>query len=388
MTLVTTRDRAVDAATANPINRAAWLPAKHGALSVGPAPYAAPEADEIVVRNRAVAVNPVDWMTVTVGGLFFPWLKYPFVLGTDVAGEVVATGRDVQHFKVGDRVLGHALGAEKARNTPREGAFQDYTVLLERMASPIPAAMAYEDAAVLPLGLSTAACAMFQKDHLALQYPAKDARPTGKTLLVWGGSTSVGSNAIQLAVAAGYEVVATASPKNFGYVKALGASLVFDYRSPTSVADIIRAFDDRTIAGALAIGVGSARPCVAIVHACRGKKFVSMATPAVSFDQAPAGAGRLAWLAATMARLITSTSLLMVTARMRNVAVKFIWGGALANNEVSKIIYQDFLPRALADRRYTPAPEPFVIGHGLDAIPTALEAQKAGVSARKIVVTL
>jgi NADPH:quinone reductase-like Zn-dependent oxidoreductase len=44
-------------------------------------------------------------------------------------------------------------------------------------------------------------------------------KPTGKTLLVWGGSTSVGSNAIQLGVAAGYEVVTTASPKNFDYVR-------------------------------------------------------------------------------------------------------------------------------------------------------------------------
>lgn len=110
--------------------------------------------------------------------------------------------------------------------------------------------MAYEDAAVLPLALSTAACGLFQKDQLGLEYPSATAKPTGKTLLVWGGSTSVGSNAIQLAVAAGYDVIATASPRNFDYVKGLGAGQVFDYNSSTVVADIVAALHGRTIAGA------------------------------------------------------------------------------------------------------------------------------------------
>lgn len=64
---------------------------------------------------------------------------------------------------------------------------------------------------------------------------------TGQTVVVWGGSTSVGSNAVQLAVAAGYEVVTTASPRNFDHVRALGASAVFDYNSSTVVQDIIGA---------------------------------------------------------------------------------------------------------------------------------------------------
>ena len=119
-----------------PTNSAAYLMAKHGKLKVGPAPYTPPKADELVVRNGAIAINPVDWMTIPLGDLFFPWLKYPFILGSDVAGEVVAVGSAVQRFKVGDRVLGHAVGAEKERNRPEEGAFQSYTVLLERMASP------------------------------------------------------------------------------------------------------------------------------------------------------------------------------------------------------------------------------------------------------------
>jgi hypothetical protein len=62
---------------------------------------------------------------------------------------------------------------------------------------------------------------------------------------------------IQLATAAGYEVIATASPRNHDYLKKLGAVNVFDYRSPTVVRDIISAFKNGTTAGAFAVGRGS-----------------------------------------------------------------------------------------------------------------------------------
>jgi NADPH:quinone reductase-like Zn-dependent oxidoreductase len=369
-------------------NAAVWLTAKRGGLEVAPAPYTGPRNNEIVVRNGAVAINPVDWIVPSIGDLIYPWLKYPFILGTDVAGEVVAVGAAVSRFKVGDRVLGHAVGAEKSRNNPAEGAFQTYTVLLEHMAAPIPDAMTYDNAAVLPLGISTAACGLFQKDFLALNYPSGDAKPTGKTLLVWGGSTSVGSNAIQLAVAAGYEVIATASPKNFAYVKALGAGMVFDYAAGTAVADIIEAFNGRTIAGALAIGAGSGKACLDIVNACQGDKFVAMASPPVSFDKAPAGRRRTLWLIPKATRMIAANLSMTIKARMRKIGTKFIWGGALMDNEVSRVIYHDFLPHALADGRYVAAPAPLVVGHGLVCIPAAMQAQKNGVSAQKIVVSL
>ena len=369
-------------------NAALWLTAKLGGLEVRAAPYTPPRADEIVVRNRAVAVNPVDWITRSIGDLFLPWLTYPTVLGSDVAGEVVAVGSAVSRFKRGDRVLGHAVGTEKARNTPAEGAFQHHTVLLERMASPIPDWMAYERAAVLPLGLSTAACGLFQADFLALRHPSAGATPTGRTLLVWGGATSVGSNAIQLAAAAGYDVIATASPKNFDYVRALGARLAFDYRSPRVVADIVEACEGRTIAGALAIGAGSARPCLAVVDRCKGNRFVAIASPAVAFDTAPTGRRRMKWLIPTLVRVAAGQAALMIRARRRRIGTKFIWGAALMDNEVGRLIYADFLPAALAERRYVPAPEPMIAGHGLEAIPAALEVQKSGVSARKVVVLL
>ncbi len=361
-------------------NTAAWLEAKHARLEVKPAPYTHPRENEIVVKNHAVAINPLDWINQVAGNIVSRWIKYPFVLGEDLAGEVIEVGKAVTRFKVGDRVLGHAVGTDKNPNTSAESAFQTYTVLLAHMAAPIPSTMAYESAAVLPLALSTAACGLFQKDQLALQYPSTAPESTGKTLLVWGGSTSVGSNAIQLAVAAGYEVITTASPRNFDYVKKLGASQVFDYNSKTVVKAIIAAFQGKTLAGALAIGTGSAERCADIVHACNGNKFISMASPSVSFTSGVTF--RL------ILKLVSSNVLLQVKCRTRHIRTKYVWGTTLKENEVSKVIYEDFLPKALAEGRYVAAPEPYVIGTGLEYVQAGLDAQMKGVSAKKVVVSL
>lgn len=369
-------------------NQALWLTAKSGSLQIGPAPVTVPGANEILVRNHAVAVNPVDRLLPLMGGFIAPWLTYPTVPGSDVAGEVVAVGRAVTRFKVGDRVLGHAAFLEKSRNRAAEGAFQRVTVLLEHMTSPIPAGMDFADAAVLPLGLSTAACALFQADHLALRPPAAQALPTGEAVLIWGGSTSVGSNAIQLAAAAGYEVFTTASPRNFAYVQRLGAVQVFDYHSPAVFRDVIHAMNGKTLAGAVAIGAGSARACVAVAGACRGRRFVSMVSSPIPFDAAPAGRRRALWLAPALVRLLAANASLAVQARRLGVKTRFVWGGALVDNAVGPMIYADYLPRALADGRHVPAPPPLIAGNGVAAIPGALARLGAGVSARKIVVTL
>jgi NADPH:quinone reductase-like Zn-dependent oxidoreductase len=371
-----------------PTNTAAWLGAKRAKLEVKSAPYTSPRADEIVVKNHAVAINPLDWIIQVAGTLVFSWIKYPFVLGADLAGEVVEVGTAVTRFKVGDRVLGHAVGTDKKRNSSAEGAFQEYTVVLAHMAAPIPSTMPYENAAVLPLALSTAACGLFQQDYLALHFPSATPTPSGKALLVWGGSTSVGSNAIQLAVAAGYEVITTSSPRNFDYVTKLGASQVFDYNSTTVVEDIIEAFKGKTIAGAIAFGSGSAEACLDVVHACNGNTFVAMASSSVSFETLTSRRGRSFRLLHLILRLVSSNVSLQVKARSRRIRTKVIFGSSLMDNEVSRVIYEDFLPKALADGRYVAAPEPYVVGKGLDHVQAGFDAHMKGVSAKKVVVSL
>lgn len=103
-------------------------------------------------------------------------------------------------------------------------------------------------------------------------------KPTGKTLLVWGGATSVGCNANQLAVAANYEVITTCSAANFELMKKLGAVQAFDYSSKTVVPDIVRAFKDKTTAGALTMGTGAVEACLDILPQCQDDKFISMAS--------------------------------------------------------------------------------------------------------------
>jgi NADPH:quinone reductase-like Zn-dependent oxidoreductase len=371
-----------------PDNTALWLPSKRAALKIGAAPHTPPQTGEIVVRARAVAINPVDRLMLTIGDIIMPWTNYPFVLGSDVAGEVAAVGPGVTRFRPGDRVLGHAVGSDKQRNSAAEGAFQTYVVLLAHMASPLPVDLSFEAACVLPLGLSTAACGLFQKDFLALNPPSAAPTPSGETVLIWGGSTSVGSNAIQLAVAAGYDVVTTASAHNFDYVKRLGASLAFDYNSKTVVADIVKALQGRRLAGALAIGLGSGSACIDIVGACKGVRFVALASPPTSFDDVPTGRGRIWRLLPAVGRMVVGNLQLAAKTAANGVRTKFIWGSSLLGNEVGPMIYETFLPAALAKGRFITAPDPLLVGHGLEAIPKAIERQRQGVSARKLVVTL
>ena len=168
----------------------------------------------------------------------------------------------------------------------------------------------------------------------------------------------------------------------------LGASHVFDYNSPTVVADITAALQGRTLAGAVAVGTTSAAACVRILGACQGNRSVAIATPPVSFARLLDEDRSRYEPARVLARLVTSNVTLQVRARLRRVRARYIFGTTLKANEVSTAIYRDFLPAALADGRYVAAPSPVVVGTGVQDIQHALDAQRGGVSATKVVVAL
>ena len=371
-----------------PSNSAAWLPAKFERLEVRAAPYTQPGDREILVRNRAVAINPVDWLKQRTGDMMLNWIQYPAVLGTDVAGDVVEVGAKVTRFRLGDRLLAHALGLTKSNTRPAEGAFQLYTIVQEHMASPIPPSMSYEAAATLPLGVSTAASALFQPDYLSLRPPIFWREKTSETVLIWGGSSSVGSCAIQMAIAAGYRVIATASPRNFEFVKQLGASEAFDYRSPSVRREIVEAVGKEKFAGALALGAHSAAPCIDIAAACQGHRFVAFGTYPSPFETLPERIGRWELITRVAPASLAYTLRLGLKARLRGVTTRAVWGSSLKDNAVSGQIYGDFLPKALSAGTFVPAPPAHAVGSGLDMIQTALDLQMKGVSAEKLVVTL
>jgi len=310
-------------------------------------------------------------------------VKYPAILGSDLAGQVVEVGRSVTHLKVGDRVVGHGIYCRQESASNPEAAFQNYTVVPGHMASKIPASLSYESACVIPLGLSTSACGLFQDDQLGLNYPSVDSKPTGKTLLIWGGSTSVGCNAIQLAAAAGYEVITTSSPRNFDYLKKLGASQVFDYNSKTVVEDIILAFKGKRAAGALSIGAGAADACRSILAKSKGNKFIAMASYPVPLEPPEHFA-----LIKIAFQFVSWNIVHWVKSKMMGVRSKYIFGCSLETNGVGKAVYVDFLPKALEQGSFVAAPEPLVAGKGLGSIQEAFNLQREGVSAKKVVVLL
>ena len=227
------------------------------------------------------------------------------------------------------------------------------------MAAQIPDNVSFENAAVVPLGCSTACCGLFQDTFLKLQYPTEPAqKATGQTLLVWGGASSVGSNATQLGVAAGYKVFTTASAQNFGYVKKLGASQVFDYHDSDVGEKLVDAFKGKRVAGALnCVGGQSLQMCIKVMQASEGNKSISTVKP--GYPEPP-----------------------------KDVTVNFIFGTTIKDNQVGDAVYGDFLPKALKAGTFVPAPEPLIAGKGLESVQAAVDLQQKGVSAKKVVVSL
>ncbi|WIB78350.1 zinc-binding alcohol dehydrogenase family protein [Curtobacterium sp. MCPF17_002] len=369
---------------------AAVLRASRAPLVVESVPTPTPRADEVAVRVRAVAVNPVDWVVQGTGSVTYRWLRYPAVLGSDVAGEVVAVGSDVTRFHVGDRVFGLATGTDRGRDAMREGAFQECTVLLERLTAPTPSGLSDSEAAVLPLGASTAACALFQPAHLGLTTPGRDqALPAdGRgVVVVWGGSTSVGMNAVQLARAAGYDVVSTASPRNADLVRSLGAEVVVDHHDEHAVDHLVAGIAGRRVVGAVALGTTSARSCIEVLRRTGGTVLALASTP-VSLDGL-AGRRRLfPAMLPVFGRIGLTMAGLMTRARRSGIRAAFVWGSSLRDDEVGRRLWAEVLPRGLADGTLRAVPEPLHVGSGLGAVQGALDRQRAGVSAQKVVVTL
>ncbi|KAF5979198.1 oxidoreductase [Fusarium bulbicola] len=372
---------------ANRQNRAAYLLSPNSPLiEVKPAPVPQPRPNELLVRAEAVAINPVDAVKQSMGNMMFEWLTYPLILGYDVTGQVVKAGADVTQFKEGDRIVGLAAGMDKRGRRPDEGAFQELVVIREHLAIKVPAGMKSADSSVLPLTAVTAACALFQKDQLALRRPQIKAhrKPTGETVLVWGASTSVGKNAVQLAVAAGYDVVATSSPKNWDSVRSLGASAVFDYRSSSVIDDIVTSLKDKKCAGAVAIGQGSLGKCVDIIKMVPGaaKKVAQVtidmpASPLTSKLSMVPFVAKYVWLSST-------NRLKVISSGLRS---KFVFGTDIMEWDVEGKIAL-YLSEALELGEYDLPSEACVIGTGLEKISEGLDKVRSETSGKKIVVVL
>jgi NADPH:quinone reductase-like Zn-dependent oxidoreductase len=174
-----------------------------------------PNDDQILIKVRAVSVNPLDWhfiegtpyiMRALGVGLRKP--KDPR-LGVDMAGQVEAVGKNVTQFKPGDEVFGG-----------RNGAFAEYVCArADRAVALKPANITFEQAASVPIAAITALQGLRDKGHVE----------PGQKVLINGASGGVGTFAVQIAKSFGADVTGVCSTRNLDLVRALGADHVIDY---------------------------------------------------------------------------------------------------------------------------------------------------------------
>ena len=191
------------------------------ALSLVEQEIAAPQPGEVVIENKAVPLNPVDWKLVrskTNG-----W-QPGHIPGVDGAGVVVACGEHT-NVPLGTRVAFH-------HDLNRNGSFATHTVVAARALLRLPDAVSFVDAATMP-------CPGLTGWQSVNKFPVVADRD----VLIVGGASATGTYMIQLAVARGYRVWTTASGKNHARLLDLGAEGVFDYHDPEWREALMRGLD-------------------------------------------------------------------------------------------------------------------------------------------------
>ncbi|CAG7921839.1 unnamed protein product [Penicillium olsonii] len=178
--------------------------------------------DYILVKTKAVALNPTDWRHID----FVPCKGA--IVGCDYSGIVEAVGPRVKKsFKKGDRVAGFVHGSDVVR--PSGGAFAEYIIAKGDLQMLIPESLSFEAAATFGVGLTTVGQNLYQ--IMELPFPGATEEDTeGINILIYGGATATGTLAIQLAKLSGLRVVTTCSEANRNLMFELGADAVFDYR--------------------------------------------------------------------------------------------------------------------------------------------------------------
>ena len=187
-------------------------------------PTPTPGAGEILVKVAAAGVNRPDVMQRM--GLYPPPPGATDIPGLEIAGEVVARGAGATRWKDGDKVMALVVG----------GGYAEYCLAHESHALPIPADLSPIAAAAIPETFFTVWHNAFERGRLA----------AGETLLVHGGSSGIGTTAIQLAKAFGAGVIATAgTAEKCAACRELGADVAVNYKTEDFVAATKKATDGR-----------------------------------------------------------------------------------------------------------------------------------------------
>ena len=175
-----------------------------------PDPEAGP--GQIVVDIHAASVNGADW--TVLAGHHSQITDFPYVLGRDFSGVVVALGDGVDEFAPGDPVFGVC-------DVGQEGTYAEKIAMKAALVARKPDSLSHVDVAALALIGLTSVVSI--EDTLALQ--------PGEKILIQGGAGGVAGFGIQLAKHIGAHVIATCSARNIDYVRGLGADEVIDYNA-------------------------------------------------------------------------------------------------------------------------------------------------------------
>src|SRR5579862_4497120 len=170
-----------------------------------------PGSGQLRVRVGAAGVGPWDAL-VREGHSEVPQ-TLPLILGSDIAGTVDALGSGVSGFSVGEEVYG-------LTNGHFTGGYAEYALASASSMARKPRSLTFIQAASAPVVAVTAMQMLFDYGHAV----------AGQKVLIHGSAGNVGAYAVQMARNAGLEVYATASLKDLGYVRGLGAATVIDYR--------------------------------------------------------------------------------------------------------------------------------------------------------------
>lgn len=173
-----------------------------------------PAPDELVISVRAAGVG--NWEEIVRVGEWDVGQKPPLALGVEAAGVVTEVGKSVTTFASGDEVLTHPVPLR------HQGAWAQLLVAPAALVAPKPAAVPWETAAAFPVPALTAEQALIEAAP----------SPAGEWVLVHGAGGVTGGLVVQLAVARGATVVATAGPSSESRVRDYGARVVLDYHDP------------------------------------------------------------------------------------------------------------------------------------------------------------
>ncbi|WP_238589386.1 zinc-binding dehydrogenase [Pseudonocardia sp. HH130629-09] len=173
---------------------------------------ARPGPTDVVIEAAASTVNHVDLFVRS--GAYRTRTPFPFVIGRDVVGTVVDAGDAVSTFAVGDRVWCNSAGYDG-----RQGTYSEYVTVTVDRVYPVPDGVSPDDVAPVVHAGATAAIGLFREAALG----------AGETVFVAGAGGAVGGAVVQLAVAAGARVVATAAREDEDWCTALGADAVLPY---------------------------------------------------------------------------------------------------------------------------------------------------------------